>query len=71
MSAANVGKTPIKAPSVKPLRPSGGDIARLSLLVPKNLRSRLETLSARERRSLNQQTVMVMERGLEAIDAAA
>jgi hypothetical protein len=60
-----------KNPSVRPKAATDRDIARLSLLVPTNMRSRLETLCDRERRSLNQQAVMVMERGLAAIDAAA
>jgi hypothetical protein len=67
MSAVKVGKTP----SVKAAQRSDSDIARLSLLVPRNMRSRLESLSDRERRSLNQQCVLVMERGLTAIEAAA
>lgn len=67
MSAAKVGK----APSVKATHGQDSDIARLSLLVPKRLRSRLEILSDRERRSLNQQCVLVIERGLGEIEAAA
>lgn len=67
MSAGKVGK----APSVKATHRPDSDIARLSLLVPQKLRARLETLSDRERRSLNQQCVLVMERGLVAMEAAA
>jgi hypothetical protein len=60
-----------KNPSVRATQRPDSDIARLSLLVPKNMRSRLETLSDRERRSLNQQCVLVIERGLGVIEAAA
>lgn len=67
MGAAKVGK----APSVKATHRQDSDIARLSLLVPRSMRSRLESLSDRERRSLNQQCVLVIERGLGAIEAAA
>lgn len=60
-----------KTPSVKAKHGADSDIARLSLLVPKNVRNRLEQLSDRERRSLNQQCVLVIERGLGVIEAAA
>ena len=39
-------------------------IARISLLMPAELRDQLETLAERERRSLSSQIIVLIERGL-------
>lgn len=46
------------------------ETARISLIVPVSLREALENLAARERRTLNAQATVLLERGLETLQAA-
>lgn len=45
-------------------------LARMSLLVPRDLRVRLEQAAERDRRSLTGQTLVAIERGLQEIERA-
>lgn len=47
------------------------ETSRISLIVPAALREALEALAARERRTLNAQVTVILERGLAQLGQAA
>lgn len=57
--------------TLAPVESSKPEAERISLLVPKELRSRLVEMAEKERRSLSGQCIVMLERQIEAAPVAA